>query len=110
MGLFGLVSFAAEQRMREIGIRKVVGASVSNIVSLLSREFVALIVVALIIAVPIAYFVLSQWLNNFAYRVDIAGWTFLAAGGLTLTIALLTVISQAAKAAVANPLEALRYE
>lgn len=110
IGLLGLVSFSSEQRTKEIGIRKVLGASVSNIVLLLSKKFLMLITVALIIAIPVAYFVINKWLQNFAYRVDIASWTLLFAGGLTLLIALLTVTSQAIKVALANPVETLRRE
>jgi putative ABC transport system permease protein len=110
LGLFGLASFSAQQRTKEIGIRKVLGASVSGIVALLSREFVKLVLVANIIAWPVAYFVMNKWLQDFAYRINIGWWIFALAGGLALLIALLTVSSQALKAALANPVEALRYE
>jgi len=110
LGLFGLASFAAEQRTKEIGIRKVLGASVAGIVRLLSKEFVKLVLVANLIAWPIAYYVMNKWLQDFAYRINIGWWVFALAGGIALIIALLTVSTQAIKAALANPVEALRYE
>jgi len=110
LGLFGLASFSARQRTKEIGIRKVLGASVAAIVTLLSKEFLKLILLANIIAWPIAYYVMKDWLQDFAYRIDIGWWVFALAGGLALLIALLTVSTQAIKAALANPVEALRYE
>lgn len=109
-GLFGLVSYAAEQRTKEIGVRKVLGASVSGIVGLLSKDFVKLVLIANLLAWPIAWYAMNRWLENFAYRIDI-GWSIFAlAGGMTLLIALLTVSTQAIKAALSNPVEALRYE
>jgi putative ABC transport system permease protein len=110
MGLFGLVAFAAETRTKEIGIRKVLGASVSNIVSLLSKDFVKLILVSFVIAFPIAWWAMSKWLEAFAYRIDIEWNIFAIAGVFTLLIALLTVSYQAIKAAVANPVKSLRTE
>ena len=110
MGLFGLVAFAAETRTKEIGIRKVLGASVSNIVSLLSRDFVKLILVSFVIAFPIAWWAMSKWLEAFAYRINIEWNIFAIAGVFTLLIALLTVSYQAIKAAVANPVKSLRTE
>jgi putative ABC transport system permease protein len=110
LGLFGLASFSARQRTKEIGIRKVLGASVSGIVALLSKEFVKLILLANLIAWPIAYFTMNKWLQDFAYRIEIGWWVFALAGGMALLIALLTVSTQAIKAALANPVEALRYE
>ena len=110
LGLFGLVAFAAEQRTKEIGIRKVVGATVTKIVALLSMEFIKLIIVANLIAWPIAWYAMNRWLQNFAYRIDITWWVFALAGGVTLVIALLTVSFQAVKASLANPVDALRYE
>ena len=110
LGLFGLASFTAEQRTREIGVRKVLGASVGNIVLLLTRQFVWLILAANLIAWPLAYFAMNNWLQNFAYRIDF-GWSiFLIAGGAALLIALLTVGYQAVKAALTDPVKALRYE
>lgn len=110
LGLFGLAAFAAEQRTKEIGIRKVLGASVAGIVGLLSKNFVKLVLVANIVAWPLAYFAMQRWLQNFAYRIAIGWWVFALAGGLALMIALLTVSAQAIKAALANPVESLRYE
>ena len=110
LGLFGLAAFNAEQRTKEVGIRKVLGASVAGIVNLLSMEFVKLVVVANLIAWPIAWFALNYWFQNFAYRVNINWWVFLLAGGLALVIALLAVSTQAIKAALANPVQSLRYE
>jgi putative ABC transport system permease protein len=110
LGLFGLASFTAGRRTREIGIRKVLGATASGIVHLLSREFLKLVLVANVIAWPVAYFAMNKWLQSFAYRIDIGWWIFALAGGLALLIALLTVSTQAIKAALANPVEALRYE
>lgn len=110
LGLFGLATFAAEQRIKEIGVRKVLGASVADIVVLLSKEFAGLVVIAIIIAIPTAYYFLNKWLQNFAYRIDISWWVFVLAGMSALLIALLTVSFQAIKAAVANPVESLRTE
>jgi putative ABC transport system permease protein len=110
LGLFALAAFAAEQRTKEIGVRKVLGASVAGIVGLLSKDFVKLVLAANVIAWPVAYFAMNKWLQNFAYRIDISWWIFALASGLALLIALLTVSAQAIKAALANPVEALRYE
>jgi putative ABC transport system permease protein len=110
LGLFGLATYSIQQRTKEIGIRKVLGASVINIMGLLSKEFARLVVVALIVATPLAYYGLNRLLQNFAYRVDIGWWVFLVAGGAALLVALATVSFQAIKAALANPVEALRYE
>ncbi len=110
LGLFGLASFMAEQRTKEIGVRKVLGATVSGIVGLLSKDFVKLVLVAFAVATPLAYFAMQRWLQDFAYRIDIGWSVFALAGGIALGIALLTVSYQALKAALANPVEALRYE
>jgi predicted permease len=110
LGLFGLASFMAEQRTKEIGIRKALGASVGNIILLLSREFTKLVLVATIIAWPVAYFTMNQWLQNFAYRIGIGWWVFVFSAGLTIIIAFLTVSYQSIRAATANPIEALRCE
>ena len=110
LGLLGLVSFMVEKRTKEIGIRKVLGASVLGILGLLNKEYIKWIVIANIFAWPIAYFTLSKWLQNFAYRTDLTIWQFLASGLLTLLIALLTISWQAIRAAIANPVESLRYE
>ena len=110
LGLFGLASFMAEQRTKEIGVRKVLGATISSVTLLLSREYTKWVLLANIIAWPVAYFGMRKWLQGFAYKVDISVLTFVLAGLLTLVIALLTVSYQAIKAAVANPVEALRHE
>ena len=110
MGIFGLASFTAEQRTKEIGIRKVLGASIQGIIYLLSKEFVKWVLVANIIAWPLAYWVMTRWLENFAYRIDIGLWIFALSGILALLIALLTVSYQSIKSAVANPIDCLRYE
>jgi putative ABC transport system permease protein len=110
LGLFGLVSFVSENKTKEIGIRKVLGASVRNVVSTLTKDFVVWTVLANIIAWPIAYFVMNKWLHDFAYRIEISWWVFVLSGGVTLLIVLLTVCYQAIKAAMANPVESLRYE
>ncbi len=110
LGLFGLAAFAAQRRTKEIGIRKVVGASVTQVVMLLSREFLVLVLIANVIAWPIAWYAMSRWLENFAYRIDLGVGTFLLAGALALVIALATVSWQTVRAATANPVESLRYE
>jgi predicted permease len=110
LGLFGLASFTAEQRTKEIGIRKVLGASVSSITLSLCREFALLVTAANLIAWPLIYLVSRDWLNNFAYRFEMGPFLFILAGLLALTIALLTVSYQAVRAARANPVEALKYE
>jgi ABC-type antimicrobial peptide transport system permease subunit len=110
LGLFGLASFATKQRTKEIGIRKVLGASVSNIILLLSKDFLKLVVIANILAWPLAYYFINSWLQNFAYRTSINWLFFILSGILSLLIALFTVSIQSAKAATANPIESLRYE
>jgi ABC-type antimicrobial peptide transport system permease subunit len=110
IGLLGLVSYIALQRTKEIGVRKVLGASVSSIIKLLAKEFVLLVVLANVIAWPLAYWVVKKWLENFAYRTDIGFLAFALSGGLALIIALLTVGLQSLKTATANPVESLRYE
>ena len=110
LGVFGLIVHAAEQRVKEIGIRKVLGSSVAGIVKMLSVDFVKLVFIAIIIASPIAWWVMNKWLQNFAYRIEIQWWMFALAGILAVVIALLTVSLQAVKAAVANPVDSLRDE
>jgi putative ABC transport system permease protein len=110
MGLYGLASYTIEQRTKEIGVRKILGASVPDIIGLLTREYVWLVVLANILAWPVAYFAMNAWLEDFAYRISIGYATFLLAGGIALLIALLTVSHHAVKAAIANPVESLRYE
>ena len=110
LGLLGLSLFATIQRTKEIGVRKVLGASVSNIVLLLSKDFIKLILIAICIAVPIAWLILHHWLQDFAYRITISWWIFGLAGGLAVIVALVTISFQAIKAAAANPVKSLRSE
>ncbi len=110
LGLFGLATYTAEQRTKEIGIRKVLGASVKQVTQMLSKEFVKLVLIASIIAFPVAWWAMNKWLQNFAYRINISWWVFAVAGLAALLIALLTVSFQAIKAAVANPVKSLRTE
>ena len=110
LGLFGLVTYAAEQRIKEIGVRKVLGASVSEIVTMISKDFVKLVLIAFVIAFPVAWWMMNKWLQSFAYRIDISWWVFALAGLLTIAIALITVSFQAIKAAIANPVKSLRSE
>ena len=110
IGLLGLAAFDAERRTKEIGIRKVIGASTRDIIFLLAKESLALVLIANIIAAPIAFFAMNRWLQNFAYRIDLDLETFLLPGIMVLAIALITVSSQAFKAALANPVESMRYE
>jgi putative ABC transport system permease protein len=110
LGLFGLVTYAAEQRVRELGIRKVLGASVKSIASMLSTDFLKLVIISAAIAFPLAWFAMNKWLQGFAYRVNISWWVFVIAGVLALLIALVTVSFQSIKAAIANPVKSLRTE
>jgi putative ABC transport system permease protein len=110
LGLFALSAFMAEQRNKEIGIRKVLGASVSGITLLMSKEFILLVALAILIASPLAWWLMHTWLQDFAYRIAISWWIFAVAGIGAIFIALLTVASQAVKAAMANPVKSLRSE
>ncbi|MDB5145372.1 MAG: hypothetical protein JWQ66_4085 [Mucilaginibacter sp.] len=110
LGLFGLAAFTSEMRIKEIGIRKVLGSSVSGIVRLLSGEFMKMILIAICIALPLSYLIIKKWLEGFAYHINLEWWYFACAGMVTLGIALLTVGFQSVKAALANPVEALRAE
>jgi putative ABC transport system permease protein len=110
LGLLGLVTYAAEQRIKEIGIRKVLGAGVGEIVTMISKDFVKLVLIAFLIAFPIAWWAMNKWLEGFAYRINISWWVFVLAGLLTIAIALLTVSFQAIKAAITNPIKSLRTE
>ena len=110
LGLFGLAAYTAEQRTKEIGIRKIVGASVTSIVVLLSKDFLKLVGIAFVVAAPVAYLATNQWLQDFAYHIDLRPWVFLEAGVLALVIAFFTVTYQAIKAGQTNPAEALRNE
>ncbi|MBS4066455.1 MAG: ABC transporter permease [Chitinophagaceae bacterium] len=110
IGLLGLAAYATQQRTREISIRKVLGASSTGIVQLLSKQFAKLVVIAILIAFPVAWFAMNKWLQDFTYRIHLAWWMFVAAGGAALLIALLTISFQAIKAALANPVKSLRTE
>jgi len=110
LGLFGLITFTAQQRVREIGIRKVLGAGTANIVALLSKDFIKLVLIAFIIAIPLSWYAMNKWLADFAYRISMDGKIFVAAGIFVLIITLLTVSYQSIKAAIANPVKSLRSE
>jgi hypothetical protein len=110
LGLWGLITFAAQQRVKEIGVRKVLGASIPDIVSLLTKEFIFLVCIAIVIAAPLAYWGVNEWLQDFAYRVNIGWQSFVIAGVAAILIALLTVSFQAIKAAITNPVKSLRSE
>lgn len=110
LGLFGLAMFTAQQRIKEIGVRKVLGASVTGIASMLSKDFLKLVFISILIASPLAWWLMNKWLQDFAYHEDMNGWIFLAAGGAALLIALITVSFQAVRAALTNPVRSLRTE
>ena len=110
LGLFGLASYTAERRIKEIGVRKVLGASVAGIAGLLSKDFLKLVVLSCIVAFPVAWWMMQNWLKTYPYRITISWWIFIVAGFLAVLIALLTVSFQAIKAAVANPVKSLRTE
>ena len=110
LGLFGLTAYIAEQRTKEIGIRKVLGASVRQIIELLSKDFAKLVFLSILIASPLAWYIMKQWLKSFAYRIDIQIWIFVAAGCITLLIAFLTMSYHSIKTALADPVESLRTE
>jgi putative ABC transport system permease protein len=110
LGLFGLAALAAVNRTKEIGIRKVLGASLPGLVALLSKDFLKLVILALLIASPLAWYFMNQWLQDFAYRISIGWWIFIAAGLLALVIAFVTIGFQAIKAGIANPVRSLRTE
>ena len=110
LGLFGLAAYATEQRTKEIGVRKVLGASVGSLITLLSKDFLKLVLIAIVIATPIGWWMMSRWLQDFAYRVDLSWWVFALAGFLAVGIAILTVSFQSIKAALMNPVKSLRSE
>jgi len=110
MGLFGLAAFTIEQRTKEIGIRKVLGASISSINGLLSKDFLKLVLLSILIASPIAWYVMHNWLQGFAYRINIQWWMFAGAGLLAVTVAIITISYHAIRAAVVNPVNSLRSE
>ena len=110
LGLFGLATYMAENRIKEIGVRKVLGASVAGLATLLSKDFLKLVIVSFAIAAPIAWWLMNAWLIDYKYRITIEWWVFAIAGLLSLLIAIITVSFQAIKAAVANPVKSLRTE
>ena len=110
LGLFGLATFTAQRRQKEIGIRKVLGATIGSVTSLLATDFLKLVAVAIVIASPVAYYFMNQWLKGFAYRIDMQWWMFAVAGVLALGIAFLTIGFQSVKAALMNPVKSLRSE
>ena len=110
LGLFGLAAYAAEQRTKEIGIRKGLGANVITIVRMLSVDFIKLVFISILIASPLAWFAMQKWLQGFAYRQDIQWWVFASSAALALAIAFLTVSYQSVKAAMANPVKSLKSE
>ena len=110
LGLLGLTAYITEQRTKEIGIRKVLGASIPEILLLLSKEFTKWVIIGNIIAWPIAYFIITKWLQNFAYKTNIGIWIFLISGIIAFLIALITISTQTIKAASSNPVKSLRYE
>jgi len=110
LGLFGLATYMAENRIKEIGVRKVLGASVTGITALLSKDFIKLVIVSFVVAAPIAWWLMHKWLQDFTYRVNIQWWVFAAACILSVAIALITVSYQSIRAALANPVKSLRTE
>ncbi|HEV7378787.1 MAG TPA: FtsX-like permease family protein, partial [Dyadobacter sp.] len=110
LGLLGLATYMAEQRTKEIGIRKVLGADFRTIVMLLSSDFIKLVVIAILIATPVAWYVMNEWLNGFAYRVEISFWVFLLAGLIAFLIVALTISYQSVKSALMNPISSLKSE
>jgi len=110
LGLFGLASYSAEKRIKEVGIRKVLGASLKNIVMMLSKDFLKYVLIAVLIAWPLSWIAVHKWLQDYAYRINISWWVFAMAGVLAMLIALVTVSFQAIKAALANPVKSLRTE
>jgi putative ABC transport system permease protein len=110
LGLFGLSAFVIEQRTREIGIRKVLGASVQTILMLVSREFLFLVAIAFILSVPVTYWAMQNWLNNYAYRINISAGIFVSAGIAAILIAIITISFQAIRAALMNPVKSIRTE
>jgi putative ABC transport system permease protein len=110
MGLLGLSTFAAQQRMKEIAIRKVLGASTNSIFALLSREFIRLVIIAIVVAAPAAWWIMTRWLQNFAYRISMSAWFILVSGSIAILIAVLTICSQVIRASQQNPARSLKAE
>jgi ABC-type antimicrobial peptide transport system permease subunit len=110
LGLFGLATFATQRRRKEIGVRKVLGAGETGIVALLAKEFLQLVAISLLIAFPVAWYAMNQWLRGFVYKVNVSVWVFVGAGVAVLLVAFVTVSYQTIKAAMANPVRSLRSE
>jgi putative ABC transport system permease protein len=110
LGLFGLAAYAAEQRTKEIGVRKVLGASVSGIVAMITKDFIKLVFISIIIAAPVSWWTMQKWLQSFAYRQNIQWWVVVAAGVTAIAIAFITISYQSIKAALTNPVDSLRSE
>jgi ABC-type antimicrobial peptide transport system permease subunit len=110
MGLFAVALISIEQRTKEIGVRKVLGASVASIVTLLAGDFLKLVLIAIVIASPVAWYVMNRWLSDFAYRIDMPWWVFILSGTMALLIAFLTISFRSVKAALMNPVKSLRSE
>jgi ABC-type antimicrobial peptide transport system permease subunit len=110
LGLFGLATFSTQRRTKEIGVRKVLGAGEAGIVALLAKEFLQLVAISLLIAFPVAWYAMNQWLQGFVYKVNISGWVFVMAGLTALLVAFVTVSYQTIRAAMANPVRSLRSE
>jgi len=110
LGLFGLATYTAERRAKEISLRKVLGASIASVTGLLSKDFLQLIIISFFVAFPVAWWIMNNWLQNYQYRIEISWWIFLLAASLTILIALITISFQAIKAAIANPVKSLRTE
>jgi putative ABC transport system permease protein len=110
LGLLGLMAFIVAQRTKEIGIRKVLGASVMNITTMLSKDFLRLVIIAIVIASPVAWYFMNHWLQDFAYRINIGWYVFLITGAAAVSIAFITISFQSIRAAIANPVESLRTE
>jgi putative ABC transport system permease protein len=110
LGLFALAAFMAENRTKEIGVRKVLGASVTSIVTLLSKDFLKLVLIAFVIACPVAWYVMHQWLQDYSYKINVEWWVFVATGLLSMLIAFATVSFQAIRAASANPAKSIKTE
>jgi len=110
VGLLGISAFTTSRRAKEIGIRKVLGATVTNIVALISKDFILLVLLVFLISIPITFYAMNGWLSNFAYRIEIGGAIFLISGLITLSIAFITISTQSIKSALANPVDSLKSE
>ena len=110
LGLFGLATFATQKRLKEIGVRRVLGATSPGIVTMLAKDFIALVTLSLLIAFPVAYWAMNQWLNSYVYRIQITWWMFALAGAMSVIIAILTISYQSIRASLINPVKVLRTE